>query len=235
MANRVSKFLSLVLRHDPARIGIFLDDAGWTDVGALLAAATAHGVPLTRDELVAIVAESDKQRFALSPDGTRIRANQGHSVEVDLQLAAAEPPAMLYHGTVEAALPGIRERGLVRGARHHVHLSADVTTATKVGARRGKPTILTIRADAMVAAGITFYRSENGVWLVDHVPAQFIIFKGPKGSGTVTRGAKVGIAKDTLAACDAGAYTNAAGERVELRAAIDAAKRGTVGHELGVG
>lgn len=234
MANRASKFLSLVLRHDPARIGIALDDAGWTDVDALLAASAAHGVVISRAELVTLVAESDKQRFALSPDGTRIRANQGHSVEVDLKLAPAEPPAMLYHGTVEAALPSIRAQGLVRGARHHVHLSADVATATKVGARRGKPTILTIRADAMVAAGITFYRSENGVWLVDHVPPQYIIYKGPKGSGTVTRGAKVGIAKDTLAACDAGAYTNAAGERVELREAIAAAKRGTVGHELGV-
>src|SRR4051812_17462718 len=109
MSVRVSKFLSLVLRHDPARIGITLDDAGWTDVDALLAAAGAHGVPLTRDELREVVADSDKQRFALSPDGARIRANQGHSVPVDLQLQPTEPPALLYHGTVEAALPGIRE------------------------------------------------------------------------------------------------------------------------------
>ena len=235
MSVRVSKFLSLVLRHDPARIGIVLDDAGWTDVAELVAACAAHGVTLTRAELAEVVAGSDKQRFALSPDGTRIRANQGHSVEVDLQLAPAEPPAMLYHGTVESALPGIRERGLVRGARHHVHLSAEVATATKVGARRGKPVILTIRADAMVAAGTVFYRSENGVWLVEHVPSQFIIFKGPKGSGTVTRGAKVGIAKATLAACDAGEYRNAAGERVELATAIAAARRGTVGCELAAG
>lgn len=177
MSVRVSKFLSLVLRHDPARIGITLDDAGWTDVDALLAAAGAHGVPLTRDELREIVADSDKQRFALSPDGARIRANQGHSVEVDLQLAPCEPPALLYHGTVDAALPGIREEGLQRGARHHVHLSVEVDTATKVGRRRGAPVILTIRAAEMHAAGHVFYRSENGVWLVDQVPVRFILFK----------------------------------------------------------
>src|SRR5688572_7482852 len=147
MSVRVSKFLSLVLRHDPARIGIVLDDAGWTDVSALLAAAAAHGVTITRAELAEVVATSDKQRFALSPDGTRIRANQGHSVEVDLELAAAPPPATLYHGTVDAALPGIREKGLIRGARHHVHLSADLETAKKVGGRRGKPVILTVRAE----------------------------------------------------------------------------------------
>ena len=183
------------------------------------------------EELVELVASSDKQRFALSPDGTRIRANQGHSVEVDLQLAAAEPPAILYHGTVLGALPGIRERGLVRGARHHVHLSADLETATKVGARRGKPVILTIRADAMAGEGHVFYRSENGVWLVEHVPPRFVMFKGPKGSGTVTRGAKVGIAKLTLAACDAGEYVTPAGDRVEIGAAIRAARAGTVGHD----
>src|SRR5262245_42194415 len=218
MSVRRSKFLSLVLRHDPARIGITLDDAGWTDVAALLAACAAHGVTITRDELVQIVAESDKQRFALSPDGARIRANQGHSVEVDLQLAQVEPPEVLYHGTVEAALDGIRERGLVRGKRHHVHLSAEVETASKAGARRGRPVILTIRAADMAAIGHPFHRSDNGVWLTEHVPPNFIIFKGPKGSGTRTRGAKVGIARQTLEACDAGRYTNAAGEVVELLA-----------------
>jgi uncharacterized protein (TIGR02452 family) len=233
MSVRVSKFLSLVLRHDPARIGITLDDAGWTDVDALLTAAAAHGVSLTRDELREIVAASDKQRFALSPDGARIRANQGHSVQVDLQLPPCEPPALLYHGTVEAALPGIREEGLLRGARHHVHLSADVKTATKVGQRRGAPVILTIRAADMYAAGHVFYRSENDVWLVDQVPARFILFKGPKGSGSASRGAKTQIARQTLEACDAGAYTTAAGEAVRIGEALDAAKRGTVLHELG--
>jgi putative RNA 2'-phosphotransferase len=171
---RTSKFLSLVLRHDPGRIGVALDDAGWTEVARLLAACAAHGVSITRDELAAIVASSDKQRFALSSDGERIRANQGHSVEVDLQLPPAQPPAMLFHGTVERALASIRNGGLVRGKRHHVHLSPDVETATKVGARRGKPVILTIRAGDMAAAGHVFYRSANGVWLVEHVPPEFI-------------------------------------------------------------
>jgi putative RNA 2'-phosphotransferase len=174
MMKRKSKFLSLVLRHDPARIGIVLDDAGWTEVAALLAAAAAHGVTITPDELVELVATSDKQRFALSEDGTRIRANQGHSVHVDLQLPQATPPELLFHGTVPAALASIREVGLVRGARHHVHLSADVETASRVGKRRGRPVILTIRAGAMAAAGHAFYRSANGVWLVDAVPPEFI-------------------------------------------------------------
>ncbi len=183
MSVRISKFLSLVLRHDPARIGIALDDAGWTGVTELLAASAAHGVAITHDELTAVVASSDKQRFALSPDGQRIRANQGHSVDVDLQLAPAEPPALLFHGTVEPALASIRTEGLARGKRHHVHLSVDVETATRVGARRGKPVILTIRAGDMAAAGHVFHRSDNGVWLVEHVPPEFVLFKGPKGTG----------------------------------------------------
>ena len=175
-ARRASKFLSLVLRHEPERIGITLDDAGWTDVDALLTALDAHGLALTRAELDAIVASSDKQRFALSPDGARIRANQGHSVDVELGLEAVTPPDVLYHGTVDAALPGIRAQGLLKGQRHHVHLSADVETAQKVGGRRGKAVVLAIRAGEMAAAGHTFYRSANGVWLVDHVPVQFIGF-----------------------------------------------------------
>ena len=176
MSVRVSKFLSLVLRHDPGRIGIRLDEAGWIGVGELLAACAAHGVSITRAELTALVAASDKQRFALSADGQRIRANQGHSVAVDLQLVAVAPPATLYHGTVASAISSIRKGGLVRGERHHVHLSADVETASRVGARRGKPVILTVRAADMAAAGHVFYRSANGVWLVEHVPAEFIAF-----------------------------------------------------------
>lgn len=120
-----SKFLSLVLRHEPGRIGLTLDAAGWTDVDALLAACAAHGVAITRGQLAELVAHSDKQRFALSADGDRIRANQGHSVEVELGLVAQAPPARLYHGTVHAALGAIRATGLERRARHHVHLSAD--------------------------------------------------------------------------------------------------------------
>lgn len=233
MSVRISRFLSLVLRHDPERIGIVLDDAGWTDVAALLAACAAHGVALTRDQLAEIVATSDKQRFALSDDGERIRANQGHSVEVDLQLPPAEPPALLYHGTVERAVAAIRAEGLKRGKRHYVHLSDDIPTASRVGARRGKPVILTIRAGDMAAAGHAFHCSDNGVWLTEHVPPEFILFEAPKGTGGTYRGAKSGIAKQTLAACEAGAYDNAQGVLVELRQAIEAAKAGTQLHQLG--
>jgi len=233
MSVRVSKFLSFVLRHDPAHVGITLDDAGWTDVAALLTACAARGVRITRDELTEVVASSDKQRFALSPDGERIRANQGHSVEVDLQLPAVAPPPVLFHGTVEPALASIRAQGLVRGERRHVHLSADLKTAIKVGGRRGKPVVLTVRAADMAAAGHAFYCSANGVWLADHVPAEFLRFDGPEHGGGPTRGDKVRIARQTLAACDAGEYVTARGETVALRGAIEAAKSGTRLHQLG--
>ncbi len=171
-----SKFLSLVLRHEPGLIGIALDDAGWTDVDALLAACARHGQPVTRAELDELVAASDKQRFAFSPDGRQIRANQGHSVEVDLALEPITPPAVLLHGTVDKFLAAIRAQGLIKGERHHVHLSAERETANKVGQRRGRAVVLTVQAGAMAAAGHVFYRSANGVWLVDHVPPAFIDF-----------------------------------------------------------
>lgn len=239
---QASKFLSLLLRHEPERIGIQLDEAGWTDVDDLLDALHAHGVDLTRGELDQIVASSDKQRFALSPDGTKIRANQGHSVQIELGLPSAAPPPVLYHGTVDAALAGIRAQGLLKGQRHHVHLSADIETAKKVGGRRGKPVVLAIKAGEMVAAGHTFYVSANGVWLVEHVPTTFIELEDtvqhtdlvPRGGGTVSRAQKVEIAKQSLAACDAGFYTNARGERVEIADAIAAATAGTALYELGV-
>ncbi|HEX4419347.1 MAG TPA: RNA 2'-phosphotransferase [Kofleriaceae bacterium] len=174
MSVQISKFLSLVLRHDPAKIGIELDDAGWTEVDGLLEACAAHGVAILPDELRHLVTTSDKQRFALSPDGTRIRANQGHSVPVELGLVAVAPPDRLYHGTVHEALDGIRARGLEKRARHHVHLSADAATAAKVGQRRGALFVLEIRAGEMARAGHAFYRSDNGVWLTDHVPVAFI-------------------------------------------------------------
>jgi putative RNA 2'-phosphotransferase len=239
---QASKFLSLILRHEPGRIGITLDDAGWTDVDTLLDALHAHGVELSRAELERIVASSDKQRFAFSPDGTRIRANQGHSVQVELGLPSESPPAVLYHGTIDAALPGIRAQGLLKGQRHHVHLSADIETAKKVGGRRGKPVVLAIKAGEMAAAGHTFLRSANGVWLVDHVPTEFIELDDtvqhtdlvPRGGGTVSRAQKIEIAKQSLAACEAGFYTNARGERVDIALALDDAKAGTGLYELGI-
>jgi putative RNA 2'-phosphotransferase len=134
------------------------------------------GKPITREQLEQAIATNDKQRFALSPDGTRIRANQGHSVEVDLGLVPQEPPELLYHGTARQFLEPIRAEGLVAGKRQHVHLSADVPTALKVGSRHGQPVPLTVRAGAMHRDGLAFYRSENGVWLTDNVPPEFIVF-----------------------------------------------------------
>lgn len=169
-----SKMLSGWLRHRPDAIGITLDKQGWTDVADLIAKAAAAGTPLTHEELVQIVAESDKQRFTLSENGLRIRAAQGHSVPVDLNLPAKRPPPVLYHGTVRKFLASIREQGLVPGNRHDVHLSATRETAESVGARRGKPVVLVIETLPMVRDGYQFRCSDNGVWLVSSVPPQYL-------------------------------------------------------------
>lgn len=170
----ISKFLSFVLRHQPGAIGVALDDGGWVEVSDLLEGCAAHGKPLTRQELEEVVATSPKQRFALSEDGARIRASQGHSLDVALGYVSAEPPDVLFHGTVLRALPSIRETGLARMQRHHVHLSPDEATAMNVGGRRGKPVVLSVDARAMLLAGRAFYRSANGVWLTDEVPPRYI-------------------------------------------------------------
>lgn len=171
---KVSKFLSLVLRHKPETIGLTLNQAGWVSVAELLQACAQHNLPLSLEELQAVVAANDKQRFAFSEDGNRIRANQGHSVEIELGYQPIEPPGSLYHGTVERFLPSIRAKGLLKGKRHHIHLSPDMTTATKVGSRRGKPVILTVNSGQMYQEGYLFYQSANGVWLTDHVPPQYL-------------------------------------------------------------
>lgn len=171
---RTSKFLSLVLRHHPERIGLSLDPNGWVDIDELLEAARRAGARLDRELLERVVRENDKRRFTISDDGMRIRANQGHSVEVDLELQPVEPPELLYHGTVARFLTSIRSHGLRRGSRQHVHLSPDQRTATTVGRRRGEPIVLTVRAGEMHRMGMLFYRSANGVWLTDGVPARFI-------------------------------------------------------------
>lgn len=169
---RTSRFLSRVLRHAPGSIGLALDESGWADIDQLIERAGAHGVAIDRAMLDEIVAGNDKQRYAI--DGTRIRARQGHSIDVDLGLAPIEPPARLYHGTATRFLKAILKDGLHRGRRRHVHLSADVDTARRVGARHGMPAVLGVRAQAMHAAGHAFYRSENAVWLVEHVPPAYI-------------------------------------------------------------
>jgi putative RNA 2'-phosphotransferase len=170
---RLSKRMSSALRHRPDRVGLTPDRAGWVPVAHLLA-----GLRIDRDALDEVVAGDDKQRFAVErgPDGAdRIRANQGHSIPVDLGLTPAVPPALLYHGTGAEALASILATGLHRGGRHHVHLSPDVATAERVGSRRGGAVVvLTVDATAMDAAGFVFYRSANGVWLTDLVPREYL-------------------------------------------------------------
>ncbi|OJW72695.1 MAG: RNA 2'-phosphotransferase [Spirosoma sp. 48-14] len=174
-AQRVSKFLSLVLRHKPDTLGITLNEQGWTDVDILLATLNQRGYRITREQLAYLVETNNKKRFAFSQDERQIRANQGHSVEVDLGYIEKQPPQFLYHGTATRFLELIRAEGLKKMNRHHVHLSADEQTAFTVGSRHGKPIILTIKAGEMAATGYIFYQSENGVWLTDAVPATYII------------------------------------------------------------
>jgi putative RNA 2'-phosphotransferase len=171
---RISKYLAKHLRHQPHRLGITLENGGWVEVDTLLEACARNGFRLTRAELEHVVAANDKQRYGFDPTGSRIRANQGHSVEVDLELPVAVPPDVLFHGTVERFLPQITQEGLLPMNRHDVHLSADRATAERVGARRGKPVVLTVDAAAMNAAGHTFRVSANGVWLVSAVPPQYL-------------------------------------------------------------
>ncbi|MER6947182.1 RNA 2'-phosphotransferase [Nonomuraea sp. NPDC000554] len=171
---RISKYLAKHLRHQPERIGITLDAHGWVEVEALLTAAAEHGFTISRAELEQVVAGNDKRRYAIEVG--RIRASQGHSVRVDLELPPADPPEYLYHGTVPRSLAAIRAEGLRPMNRHHVHLSPDRETATRVGARRGAPVVLAVHAGAMHRAGHRFHLSANGVWLADHVPPAFIRF-----------------------------------------------------------
>ena len=176
IAAKRSKLLSLVLRHQPELIGIALDDAGWTPVAGLLEGLANHGSAMTPDELRRIVAGNDKQRFAFSADGTMIRANQGHSVTVELGLRPSTPPAELFHGTAEIFLDGIRRQGLLKQQRHHVHLHQDAKLAEQVGARRGRAVVLTVDAAAMQADGMAFFVTENQVWLTDSVPPHYLCF-----------------------------------------------------------
>lgn len=172
----ISKLMSLVLRHKPEHLGLTLDENGWVEVDKLLAVMKRSGKHVDRPLLEKVVRENDKQRFAFSDDKLRIRANQGHSVKVDVELEQKVPPAILLHGTVENFLDLIRESGLKKMSRQHVHLSAELETANKVGSRRGKPVILEIDAEKMNQEGYVFFLSANGVWLTDQVPPRFIRF-----------------------------------------------------------
>jgi putative RNA 2'-phosphotransferase len=173
---RTSKFLSLVLRHQPEKLGLKLDRGGWTRVDDLLSAMQSHGKQVTREMLEDVVASNDKQRFIISDDGALIRARQGHSVDVELGYEPAAPPEFLLHGTPTTAVSAIRREGLKKMKRHHVHLHSDAPTASTVGARRGVPVLLRIRSQAMAQDGFVFYVTENDVWLTDHVPPNYIEF-----------------------------------------------------------
>lgn len=171
---RISKTLSFWLRHKPGEGGLTLDAQGWTSVDDVLAALTREKLPGDIDTLLTVVDGNDKQRFELTPNLARIRARQGHSVAVELALQPTAPPALLYHGTVDRFLDAIMSGGLRKMARHHVHLSPDEETATRVGARRGKPVILAIDAAGMARDGHAFFVTENAVWLTDTVPTAYL-------------------------------------------------------------
>ncbi|WP_410209557.1 RNA 2'-phosphotransferase [Aquirhabdus sp.] len=171
----ISKFLSFVLRHQPEVIGLTLDREGWANIDDLLVGAIADGKSLSYELIEAVVDGSDKKRFAISEDGTLIRAVQGHSTEaVQRSFPEQVPPPVLYHGTATRFVESIREQGLLAGSRQYVHLSEHQETAISVGKRYGKPIVLKIQALQMQQQGFKFFLSENGVWLTQSVPAQFI-------------------------------------------------------------
>jgi len=170
----VSKYLAKHLRHEPEALGLTLAPGGWVPVADLLAATAKHGFSISPAELDEVVRTNPKQRFSFDETGSLIRANQGHSTEVDLQLQPTDPPALLFHGTGSQTVSLILADGLMKMLRHHVHLSAEVDTARKVGMRHGKPAIFQIDAAAMSRDGYTFFVSQNGVWLTDSVPAVYL-------------------------------------------------------------
>ncbi len=170
----LSKFLTLILRHKPELIGIQLDEAGWVSIEILLTACCKHSKPLEMDQLLEIVREDKKDRFALSSDSKMIRASQGHSVRVELGYERKAPPAFLYHGTADRFLASIQKDGLEKRKRHHVHLSVSKETALSAGERYGLPILLKVDAERMHNDGHVFFLSTNGVWLTDAVPPQYI-------------------------------------------------------------
>lgn len=171
---QTSKFISLVLRHKPEEIGLQLDENGWADVQELINKMSAAGAVIDKAMLVTIVDTNDKKRFAFNDDQTKIRASQGHSIEVELELQPVEPPLILYHGTTDKYLESIFNTGLQKQSRQFLHLSATIETAKAVGSRHGKPVILAINAKAMYDAGFNFYLSANNVWLANEVPVDYI-------------------------------------------------------------
>lgn len=171
---KLSRFLSLVLRHKPEEIGLNLDTNGWADVKELITKMNAYGKAIDFETLELIIDTNDKKRFSLSEDKTRIRANQGHSIKIDLGYEAKIPPAVLYHGTGSKFVDSIYKSGIKKKNRHHVHLSPDIATARTVGQRHGQPVIFEVATGLMHKEGFVFYESENGVWLTEEVPVRFL-------------------------------------------------------------
>jgi putative RNA 2'-phosphotransferase len=179
MLEKASRWLIKALRHQPEMLNLpgkpmQLEDGGWAGIDDVLKAMNRNRLPVTRPDLDWIVKSSNKQRFGVSKDGSKIRANQGHSVDIEMNFTAVEPPAILWHGTAMAFCPAIQAAGLSKMSRQHVHMSTDTATATKVGSRHGEVKVLQIDAARMHADGFQFFCSENGVWLTDHVPQQYI-------------------------------------------------------------
>lgn len=170
----ISKFLSLILRHKPETIGIQLDQNGWIDIYELIEKSNKHGIQFDRETLNHIVGTNSKKRFAFNDKFDKIRASQGHSVEIELGYKNQKPPEILFHGTSEKSVQPILEKGLKRQNRQHVHLSSDIETAIKVGQRHGKPIVFKVLAEQMYKDNFQFFISENGVWLTDNVPTKYL-------------------------------------------------------------
>jgi putative RNA 2'-phosphotransferase len=171
---KISKFLSLILRHEPEVVGLKLEENGWISVAKLIKACADYGKPFSLAELREVVETNDKKRFAFNDDETKIRANQGHSVEVEIEFEEKMPPEILYHGTAEKNVGVIFAEGLKKMSRQYVHLSADAETAREVGGRHGKPVIFKLKIAEMLTENFKFYVSANGVWLTESVPSRFL-------------------------------------------------------------
>lgn len=172
-SKRLSKYISLILRHKPEVIGITLDKHGWAEVDKLIE-GISKDYEINMEILEEIVQTDEKQRYSFNEDRTLIRANQGHSIPVDVELEEKEPPEYLWHGTGLKYTDSIDKSGLIPKSRLYVHLSADTDTAVKVGSRHGKPVIYRILSGEMYRQGYLFYLSENGVWLTRNVPVVFL-------------------------------------------------------------